>query len=744
MQKKILNISFFLIIIIFFIDGKLFAVSPQFWENESIEDVRNGEQDGTVIGWDATISLSPSSKIIANFDYPVFSILPIDEETYLVGTGNKSNLYRVKKGQKADLIKEEKGFSIPVIIKGPDNRYYFSNQHDQSISVLTKTGKMETFCSVPEKYIWDMVWDNNGFLYVATGDKARIYRFNSKGKGKIYFKSDEKHIMKLALTLDSNIVAGTDGNCLVYLITGFNKARILYNSFLSEISDIAVADDGAIFFSAISSSTVSPIQANIMKNINNLNIKQKDFTTKPSVTISDELMSLVPPGQKRLAGGKANKSELYYIPSNYGTPRRVWTCQNGLIFSLAFDKKERLLVGTGQEAALYRFSRSFKPEILYKYDCENVLKLISDNAGNTFIGTSEPNRLIKIESKYAQKGTFISEPIDSQISARWGTLSFRSINPKGTRLGLQFRTGNAPEPDQTWTEWSSIITNSDSSTPLKSPLMRYSQWKAILKSTSGDATPILENVTISYQQENLPPVIYQFKIVKSQKQNSIGKKNGVLRKFKNLQSIFQNKSNLIQRQRRFQSPPAALNSEKDFLIVQWDVTDPNEDSLSFDLFIKSQNIHATWLPLAKQLTAMRYRIDKQLLPDGIYSLKLIASDINSNPSSEALTTEQLLPFITVDNTAPIIKIDKILEKTKGNMQVKGAISDEVSSIISCEYAINGEGWFSVKSADNIYDQKQEYFNINLNNMEKGEYFLIIRAKDIYGNICRKASNFIVK
>ena len=49
------------------------------------------------------------------------------------------------------------------------------------------------------KYIWDLVFDNSGNLYVATGDHGEIYKVNPKGEHSVFFKSDEAHIRVLAL-----------------------------------------------------------------------------------------------------------------------------------------------------------------------------------------------------------------------------------------------------------------------------------------------------------------------------------------------------------------------------------------------------------------------------------------------------------------------------------------------------------------------------------------------------------------
>src|SRR5262249_54301357 len=64
------------------------------------------------------------------------------------------------------------------------------------------------------KYIWDLVLDDAGTLYLATGDHGEIFRVNPKGEHSLFFKSDEAHIRVLALDGRGNLIAGSDGSGL--------------------------------------------------------------------------------------------------------------------------------------------------------------------------------------------------------------------------------------------------------------------------------------------------------------------------------------------------------------------------------------------------------------------------------------------------------------------------------------------------------------------------------------------------
>src|SRR5208283_1707791 len=100
------------------------------------------------------------------------------------------------------------------------------------------------------KYIWDIVLDNAGTLYVATGDHGEIYKVDPKGQHSLFFKSDEVHIRVLALDPKGNLIAGSDGSGLVYRIAPNGETFVLYSAPKKEITALAIDGAGNIYAAA--------------------------------------------------------------------------------------------------------------------------------------------------------------------------------------------------------------------------------------------------------------------------------------------------------------------------------------------------------------------------------------------------------------------------------------------------------------------------------------------------------------
>ena len=97
------------------------------------------------------------------------------------------------------------------------------------------------------KYIWDLVFDNAGNLYVATGDHGEIFRVTPEGEHSAFFKSDEAHIRVLAIDPKGNLIAGSDGSGLVYRITPDGEGFVLYSAPKKEITALAIDKAGNIY-----------------------------------------------------------------------------------------------------------------------------------------------------------------------------------------------------------------------------------------------------------------------------------------------------------------------------------------------------------------------------------------------------------------------------------------------------------------------------------------------------------------
>ncbi len=125
----------------------------------------------------------------------------------------------------------------------------------------------------------------------------------------------------------------------------------------------------------------------------------------------------------------------------------------------------------------------------------NMRPVGSDQAG----GVTLPIDWLRM-SPYAVTGVFVSRVLDAGTTVQWLNLTPLSSQPTGTSLTFETRTGNTTDPgDGTWSVWSSVA-----GTTMSSPDSRYAQYRVTLSSADPTTSPVVQQVTITYQTSTAP------------------------------------------------------------------------------------------------------------------------------------------------------------------------------------------------------------------------------------------------
>ena len=189
------------------------------------------------------------------------------------------------------------------------------------------------------------------------------------------------------------------------------------------------------------------------------------------------------------------------------------------------------------------------------------------------------------------------------------------------------------------------------------------------------------------------------------------------------------------------TPPLNLTAmsrpvyRKGIQTVTWNVTDPNKDDLSFDVHYRAEGENL-WRVLREGLTSPVIAWDTVAMPDGRYTLKVIASDLPGNPADLARTRERMSRSFEVDNTPPRVEALAVsTSSSSGGHQVRFVARDEISPIRRVEYTINSGAWKVVFPIDGIADSTEESFAFELDGYgDGGVYTLVVKLTDGLGNV----------
>ncbi len=189
------------------------AQGTHLWTQSRFEEFEKGTPQGVAIGSDGQLREGPALReMLTTPSTFVWSVAVDKNGTAYLGTGSPATVLRTgtKKGEKPFTLFETKDLSVQVVRLGPDGALYVatlpsgkvyklnpdatSKQDEQSATVVFDASKLDDKKTDGAKpaddkddakahYIWDMTFDAQGRLYIATGGPAAVYRVDPAKAG---------------------------------------------------------------------------------------------------------------------------------------------------------------------------------------------------------------------------------------------------------------------------------------------------------------------------------------------------------------------------------------------------------------------------------------------------------------------------------------------------------------------------------------------------------------------------------
>ncbi len=617
------------------------------------------------------------------------------------GTGDGGLVVEVPRSGKGTTLHDSIELEILSVAVGPDGAVYAGGSPD-GVILRIAGGKAETFCDLPEGYVWALAIDAKGDLYAATGDAGRLYRVNRSGEATVVYDSDEVHLLCLLPGSAGSWIVGTSGSGLVLEITAQGTARVLYDAREEEIKALARDAAGNLLIAATGSAA------------------RRD---EPDMPVGGEVIEVRPSRQGSSSedgdderSGRRREREapppgrgVVYRRTPAGATIELWRATENMVLCLIPEQDGGFIAGTGDPGAIYAVDARGNGTRLLETDESQVLSLCRSEQGILF-GTANPARIYRLGPAVEKTGTITAEPFDAGNVAAWGRLRYEGERPAGTAIELRTRSGNTGKPDDSWSEWSAPLTGAEGAL-ITSPPARFVQWQATLTG-SETRSPDLARVVVPYRQENLAPRIRIVEVSEPTDRLMAEPGDGPPDR------VTVNMPNGVQAEfSRPRQPPKPLRRDqvpwlRDVKVVNWVADDPNGDRLEFDLFLRGEE-ESRWRPLAERVPDQAHAFGTAGLPDGEYRLKVIASDRRSNPDHSALDDALDSNSFLVDNTPPKVSTLRVERAGPERLRVNAEVEDELSPLRALEYSLDARIWETVFPTDGIFDSRAESFRFEI-------------------------------
>ncbi len=726
----------------FLVTGICLAVNSELTHHRSSADFLKGETENTTIESTGTISLARKTNrlhlgnILKNV-WAINTIVSDNQANLYLGTSPNGDIIKYSDGTVTKIYPQSSDIPETIIaaddVSDPnasDAGQPFTNEHifamaiDSSNRLLAAVsgdncrllrfdgnGDFSTiFQQVGINYIFAITIDSNGNIYLGTGPKGKIYRLDPTGKNPtVIYDSRETSIMSLAIGDDGSIYAGSDKKGIIYKINPDDlKVTVLFDSEQTEITSMLLDQEGNLYVAATSAdipktkSKSNAISAAASAGRPETDSKKEQTTEKPtdSVTLNIANSSKKKKSSQSAEGdqpkrGKPTKDASYiYRIDPQGFVTNVFS-EKAVFFSMV-RQDEKILLGTGNNAQLFSINPTTEEKsITYEDKQAAQITAMLTLEDDVYIGTSNPPKLIKLESSFADKGTYISDLIDAHQPSKWGKLQIDASIPAGCKVLLSAHSGNVKDPnDPTFSLWTEPVSITDP-TQLTCPTGRFCQYKLILKTNDENETPIIRQVSLAHVIPNLPPRVRSVKVTGPESKTNTGK-------FK----------------------------------ISFNADDDNKDKLTYKIDFRKIG-RGNWIELKDKLSTNKYTWDTRTIEDGRYEIRITADDSKSNTTATTLTGSRISDPFVADNTPPVI--ERAVRKTDDSaITLQLSIRDEFTIIGALSYTVDSNKDFTATIPDDlIYDTTYEEFTVTVADLDPGEHVIALKVSDDIGNTIYK-------
>ncbi len=562
------------------------------------------------------------------------------------------------------------------------------------------------FSNPKARYIWDIEVAKNGDIFLATGPHGEIWTLDPHHKAHLLAQLPVHNVMALALTRgDRHLIAGTDGTGLVVKLNpASGRSFVLMSADHAEISSLAIGDHGSIY-----AATASPNRAKSSGGLFKTQAKPDGMPASlPAVHIGGGQpgkkavpmhmghlpmpnMTISSSTQPYPGSGGAKKLNSVFAIGNDGRVVPILAVPD-MILSMVYQHGV-LMLGTGPNGRLISYNPKTQTQtLLQHFKDHDILAMAKAAHGELLLGTANQGQIYRVGPGQNDAGSYTSRVLDAKLPAHWGVPHVDALVPSGDSVAIETRSGNVKSASKFakfWSRWSAPIP-ANSYQPISSPPARYLQFRLLVTAKAKHPSPVIQAVTIGYQQINVAP---------------------------NVSSI----------------TVSPLVDGKHAVVVNWNASDPNGDILDYALYYRQKHM-PVWIKIAHHLSDTTYNFSTTGLPDGQYCIKVVASDAPSNPLSTALATARKTNWFTVVNRNPFITNLKASIVAGGRVKITGIAHSHMVAVKQVAIDVDSNrDWQPAAGSNSIMDSPLEAFSAETHVLPAGAHRIVVRVTDAQGN-----------
>ena len=699
-----------------------FAQPARRWVQASQPEFQAGKRENIALSSIGELTLARStSTVIEDAAEHVWALATDSKGLIYAAGGSRGEIYKIQEG-KSELLYLSEDPEILSLAVDKDDNLYAGTAPGGRIYKFTPEGRVDLYLASKETYIWAMAFDSRGVLYAATGDGGKLLKISERDSAEVVFESADPHLLDVVIDSRDNVYIGTSRSSLVFRIDPQGKAFAVFDSEDDEMHALAVdANDNVYVCTADgmqpgSTSIVLPEESHSETveraapgpaDAKEADVEEMELDEEDAPVEADEPVIPERPARETVAPPVNGINSVYKITPN-GIVTTIFRREGMALLSMV-EHDGNIYVGTGNEGQLLKISPDLHVTILAQLREPQIPALAAGGDGALYLGTASPGKVYKLETSAAPEGVFASMVRDVGHPSEWGVIRVSGDIAGNGQVLVSTRTGNVAEPDNTWSVWSDEQP-AGGGAKIASPTGRFIQYRLKLLAGEGHASPTVRSVETYYLPPNYRPRIMAIDFSAGSRQQPLGNTGSVAATNK-----------------------AASGPLRGQVEIRWQAEDPNEDTLEFEVSCKAID-ETAWKTLADKMREPQFAWNTMRVPDGIYRLKIRASDRMSNTPARVLSTEETSEPLIIDNTPPSASNIRTQILADSRVQVTAELADDTSPIQDAAYSVNSGTWALLSADDGMFDSRRETVTFVTEPLAPGEHTIVINVREAAGNV----------
>jgi len=736
------------------------ASGPAAWESNSWGDFVKGRFDGIALTRDGRLTIAPRSEVLAaTGEASVWTAIRASDGAIWFGTGHRGRLFRVAPGaKKAQQVWTAQQPEIFALAPAPNGAVYAATSPGGVIWRVDTAGKVEEWFDTKSKYVWALAVDAKGALFAGSGDEGKVWRVSAQHQGEVWYETGQSHVTALAIDATGALLAGSEPNGNLYRIPAKDKASVLLHSTLPEIREVAVLPDGTLLVGALGGglaqrqaqsaaaaaaalATEPPVTTTITVTADSAARSGAGQAVPAQGGVDVKAAAKAPAGatdvSQAIAGASTvevtgvERSALYRIAADLSV-ETLWSSKEENLLGLAIHDGT-IYLSTDLRGRVYSVAPNGKGALIVETGEGEATRLLA-TPGTLIVATGTQAKLLALSNTSRPSGTFEAPVFDAGSLAHWGRLAFRG-ELAGCKCQFRTRSGNAPRPDKTWSDWSQALTDPEG-TKTSSPAGRYVQWKVDMQgpgATAPSGGVSIDSVTLSYLPQNNRPAVHSISV--TPQWVAVPTKPGL----PTAQTVGAQAYSVTVSDTGDSGPNTTSGTPVQQvnragvlqLYISWQADDPDNDRLAYTLQVRGED-EREWKTLKHDFTENTFSLEGDTLADGRYRFRVIASDRLSNPPSQSLEADLDSPPVLLDQTPPRVTLAPPRVTAQG-LEVEVDAEDALSPVRRAEVSVDAGSWVAMECTDGVADSRREHFAARLPAPAPGEHLVTVRVYDASGN-----------